>query len=146
MNYEDTWSWPDIPVEEIDREEIATLFSFGHYDGPGTGLIRWKEQLWYVDRFELQSSRYWVIALTPEQQDYAFRYGQAWADHFSSGMSWNPNGSRAPEKEGRYALRPTPNLLTYSDEGRQAFDSLFPTSPEPDKGAEVAGYFDGWRL
>lgn len=146
MNFEDTWAWPDIPVDEIDREEIATLYSFGHYDGPGTGLIRWKGELWYVDRFEIRDSRYWVIRLTPEQQKYALDYGRAWADHFHSGMSWNPDGSRAPEKDGKYALRPTPNYLTYTDEGRAAFDALYRKRPVPDNDAEVVGYFNGWRL
>lgn len=146
MNYKDTWTWPEIPVEEVDREDLATLYSFGHYDGPGTGLIRWEEQLWYVSRFELESSRYWIITLTPKEQEYALEYGKAWANHFHSGMSWNPNGARAPEKDGKYAIRPTPGHLTYTDEGHLAFQSLFPKRPEPGPDAEVVGSFTGWRL
>jgi hypothetical protein len=149
MNYEDTHAWPGIPVDEIPREEISTLYSFGHYDGPYTGLVRWKEQFWYVSRFEHRECKmdvsYWIITLTPEQQEYALAYGKAWAEHFHSGMSWNPEGSRAPERYGKYAIRPTPSYLTYTDEGRAAFDILFPKRPEPDENAEVVGYFDGWR-
>lgn len=145
MNYEDTQAWPNIPVEEIEREDLATLYSFGHYDGPGTGLVRWGGACWYVSRFELHDNRFWVIALTSEQQEYALRYGKAWAEHFHSGMTWSPEGSRAPRKDGQYALR-TPNHLTYSEDGRKAFASKFPHRPTPDEDAKVVGYFNGWRL
>jgi len=149
MNYEDTWSWPDIPVEPIDREEIATVYSFGHYDGPGTGLILWKGEYWYVTRFEgnPRDGRYWVIQLTPEQQQYAVKYGKTWREFFHPGMSWHADGSsRRGEPDGIYAIRPTPNYLTMTDEGREKFKELFPSRPEPDEDAKVVGYFDGWRM
>ena len=146
MNYEDTWSWPDIPVEEVLREELETAYSFGHYDGPGTGLILWEDEHWFVRRFAVHDSRYWIIRLTPEQQEYALRYGKTWAEFFHRGMSWNPDGSKPAQKDGIYAHRPTPNHLTMTDEGREAFDKLFPKRPEPDSTAEVVGWFEGWRM
>ena len=147
MIFEDTYDWPpDPPVGEIDRRELSTLFSFGHYDGVGTGLVRWKDQLWYASRFEIHESRYWLVELTAEQQAYALRYGETWAEFFHSGMSWTPEGSSAPKTEGRYAIRPHPNLLTYTDEGREAFKKIFPVRPEPSEDARVVGYFNGWRI
>jgi len=146
MNYKDTWSWPNIPVDEVDREDIETCYSFGHYDGPGTGLILWEDQHWYVTRFEYDDARYWIIQLTPEEQEYALQYGKTWADFFHQGMRWNPDGSHRKQKDGLYAHRPTPNHLTMTDEGRARFKELFPKRPEPSQTAEVVGWFKGWRI
>ena len=146
MNYEDTWSWPDIPVDEIDREEIETIYSFGHYDGPGTGLIYYNSEHYYVNRFEIRDDRYWIIRLTSEQQQYALDYGATWAMYFHTGMSWQPNGDKMPQNDGIYAHRPTPHYLTMTDEGKKCFNELFPKRPEPDSEAKVVGYFTGWKI
>lgn len=144
MHYEDTWSWPDIPVDEVDREDIKTLYSFGHYDGPGTGLVYYDGEYYYVDRFRIRDDRYWIIRLTLEQQVYALEYGKTWEEYFHTGMSWQPNGDKMPQKDGIYAHRPSPRYLTMTDEGKERFAVLFPKRPEPDKDAEVVGYFEVW--
>lgn len=145
MNYEDTWSWPDIPVDEIDREEISTIYSFGHYDGPASGLILWDDQYWFVDKFEYLGDRcFWIITLTPEQQKYALEYGKTWAHYFHSGMSWTPDGNRVPERDGIYSFR-EPGYLGVTEEGRKEFKKLYPKRPTPDADAKIVGYFVGWR-
>jgi len=144
MNYADTWAWPDIPVDAVDREEISTLYSFGHYDGPGTGLVLWRGEHWYVARFEIGDPRYWLIRLTPEQQQYAAWYGAEWARLFHSGMSWNADGSRAPEVDGIHVVR-RPGYRGM-DEAEYARFQAEHKVPSPSNDAEVVGYFYGWRL
>lgn len=147
MNFSDTWSWLDMPVDEISRSKIEIVFSFGHNDGPASGLVKWKDEHWYVTRLKHQDDRFWVIRLTPEQQEYALNYGRTWGEFFHDGMSWNANGTRPNDgKLGKYSrycgihARSIENL----SEGYVEFDKLFNRRPEPDKNAEVVGYFTGW--
>jgi hypothetical protein len=137
MQYDDINDWP--PYEDIPRRNIETVYSFGHYDGPATGLIKWRGMYWYAHRFETFDNRYWIIELTSEQRKYAKWYGQEWAYLFNSGMSWTPNGDHVPRKAGIYE----PNL----DEHRDVYKrwNREHESPKPDPEAEVVGYFIGWR-
>ena len=139
MNYEEARGWGEPPVPQVSREELETLYSYGHYDGPYTGLIRWKGAYWFACRFSYVDYRYWIVALTSEQQEHALRYGKAWAEAFHNGMSWNPDGTPFPPVAGKYGL--------FSDYGALArgFAETYGERPEPSPEAEVVGYFDGWR-
>lgn len=100
MNYRESKSWPESPVPYVDREDLATVYSFGNYDGVGIGLIKWQDCYWFAERWKVDSYSYWIIRLTQEQQDYACWYGKEWARLFHTGMSYNPNGSSVPRKNG----------------------------------------------
>ena len=147
MHYQDIWSWPEIPVEEIDRDEIEILYSFGHYDGPGTGLIKWKQEYYYVDRLKINDDRFWVIRLSEEQQEYALKYGEAWAEYFHTGMKWTPSGHRVEFKLGKYGFQnESKNYTGIHPAASQMFRSEYPSRPAPAKDAEVVGFFVGWQI
>lgn len=147
-----TWTWqhtqmewpPEPPVPYVPREQISTLYSFGHYDGPATGLIQWNGAFWYVERFEPRDDRFWIVQLTPAQQAAFYEYGKAWAAEFHSGMSWNPDGSRAPEHHGPGVIRDR-NITSLRPGAHAAFRAKYPDVPRPDDDAPVVGYFVGWR-
>ncbi len=140
MIYKDTWLWPNILVDSVDREEIATLYSFSHYDGPATGLIQWRGEYWYADRFSLEDYRYWIIRLTPVQQQYALNHGLEHSRAWGNSTTYNANGSRLPPMPGMYSKVPA--------EVDQALWSTYLAehkSPTPSEDAEVVGYFCHWR-
>lgn len=146
MNYEDTWSWPDIPVEEIDREEIETVFSFGHYDGPGSGLIKWDTEYYYFSRFEIRDDRYWIIELTEAEQKYAYWFGMEWARLFHNGCSYTPDGKKIlPSKEGIFGFQNQYGSIELNQEEYSNFSKNH-KHPEPNKNAKVVDYFTGWYL
>lgn len=147
MNLEDTWSWPDIPVDEVSREELETLFSFGHYDGPATGLIKWENQYWWAERFNGRNDdKYWIIELTKEEQELMFFYGSEWARLFHSGMRWKPDGTRwnVEAEIGIYGFKDK-TYTGYDQEKYKEFNDKY-KRPQPKKEAKVIGYFTGWRL
>lgn len=147
MNYEDTISWPDIPVEEVDREELETIYSFGHYDGPGTGLIKWKEEYYWADRFEIGSDRYWIIKISSDHAQRLLKWGQDWAHFFSSAMSWNPNGTRKPDQPGIYCTNlPFKGTQAEYERRRKFYQEWHQANPleTPPMDAKVVGYFRGW--
>lgn len=143
MNYREALRWPpQPPVPYIDRDDLETVYSFGHYDGVGSGLIQWLDCYWFVERWSISSDSYWIVRLTPEQQAYACWYGEEWARLFHSGMSWTPDGNRVPQKDGIHAIR-TGNLLTLEEPAYGEFHKKY-LRPKPDDNAEVIGYFDHW--
>lgn len=150
MNYEDARRWPTIPVDQVAREEVETLYSFGHYDGVGTGLIRWQGKLWWAERFATMDDRYWIIALDGPHARRLLARGREWANLFHSGMSWMPDGQRAPEADGPYCT----NLpFKYGDEDEYQHRHAFYVEwhkanklEEPPKTAPVFGYFEDWRM
>lgn len=147
--YKSTRSWPEAPVPLVLREEVATLYSFGHDDGPRTGLVRWKEELYYASDFCLSEDGlrcYWLVRLTSEQQAYALSYGETWRAFFTGAMSWTPDGERVETEPGPYAVEELRGCFSHTQEGRDKFSALFPKRPEPDESAEVCGYFMGWTL
>lgn len=140
--------WPEISVPLVPREEIATLYSFGHYDGPKTGLVRWKDELYYVFDFciaEHDDRHYWLVRLTSAQQEYAVRYGATWQAFFTSAMAWTPEGVRQETPLGLYAVLKDKHI-EHTAEGRARFEELFRERPEPEADAEICGYFIGWTL
>jgi len=149
MNYEDSWAWPDIPVEPVDRDEIETLYSLGHYDGVGTGLIRWEGRIWWADRFEIRDRRYWIIEITPEHAERLLKRSREWESLFSSAMSWTPDGLRVPDFEGPYCTNlPFKGGSEEEYQRRRKFYQEWNREnslESPPKDAKVVGYFEGWR-
>ncbi len=147
MRYKDTWD-----IDEVSRKDIETLYSIGHSDGVGTGLVRYEGRILFAERVcnlfdgvPNHKGYYWLIGLTQEQQDYAIKYCEAWAQHFHSGMTWNPDGTRPPETIGNYGYKSGGNTRI-QPHGHEVFRSRYPSVPAPLEDAEVVGYFRGWRL
>lgn len=142
MTYEETFAWPCLPVKQVDREEVATLYSFGHHDGPATGLIWWNGEYWYVDRFEFEGQCFWIVRLTEEQQKYALWYGTECGRQYSTSCTYNANGERVHRVLGPHAIQN--GNVTRMD---STYDEFIKTNktPCPSLDAEVVGYFKGWR-
>ena len=146
LTYAKTRDWPEIPVPVIPRHEVETVYSFGHYDGPRSGLVKWRDAYWYVKDFSVSDygeRYYWIITLTPKEQEYALRYGAAWAEFFSSSMSWRPDGHRMPLVHGKYA-EVIGKVEKHTKEGRDLFNNEFPARPAPSEDADVVGYIESW--
>lgn len=145
MIYKDTWNWPEIPVECADREDIETIYSFGHYDGPKTGLVSWKSKFYYVDRFggDNSDNNYWLIELSDLEAEYCKLYGSEWARLFGSQMSWNPDGESGPFISGIHTITQT-SYIGYDQAKYNEFRTTHPV-PKPSENAKVAAYFIGWR-
>jgi hypothetical protein len=144
MKFEDTLAWPPIPVPRIPRAEVETLYSLGHYDGPMTGLARWKGRLCYLSGFEYCGTRcYWVIALTDEQATALLQRAERWAERYGLNMSWTPDGQAKPYARGNAINVWGPD--TFDNPWRKRFESEVP--PQPDlSGADVLGYISGWSM
>lgn len=136
-------NWPELGLEEIDRDELDTIYSFENHDGPACGLIRWKGQHWYFDRSPDTHDFYFVVELTPDEQEYALHYGAEWARLFHNGMSWNPDGSQPEQVLGVYGRREK-NLTTMDDEAYKKFHQDN-KRPEPGLDARVVACFYGWH-
>jgi hypothetical protein len=149
MNYEDIFDEPcsgsEPSIKLVPREDIETMYSFGHYDGPASGLAKWENEFWYIRRFGHDDYRYWLIKLTKEEQEYAAWYGAEWKRLFSSAMSWNPDGTKAPEELGVFSIsKHEGRMITYDSSEYQNFSTAY-KKPEPHIHAEVCGYFTSWK-
>lgn len=148
MNFAGLRDWGEPPVPCVPRSDVDTLYSIGHYDGPATAIVRWSGEIWYAERFDFRSigirdRRYWLVRLTPKEQNYALRYCETWAAFFHSGHSWTATGQRVAPVLGRYGYKDG-NYTGIQPEGRDEFDRLFPCAPAPSGAADVCGYFETW--
>ena len=144
MNYKDIWHWPEIPVDMIPREDIQTLYSFGHYDGPGTGLISWNNKIYYASRFYVYDSKYWIIELDEEEAIYAKWFGEEWSRLFHNNMTWNSDGTHKEFVPGIFSIVEG-NRFGYDHEKHFEFMQKYEV-PSPKPEAKVVGWFDGWEL
>lgn len=147
MTYEDALDWPDLPIEDVDREEIETLYSFGHYDGVGIGLIKWKERYYWAERFEIGSDRYWIVEITEDHAQRLLKHGEEWAKLFSSAMSWYSDGTKKPYVPGLYCSdRPFYGTDKEYAQRSKYYQDWHQANPleYPSMDAKVVGYFRMW--
>ena len=58
-------------LECIDREEITTLYSVGHYDGPMTGVAEWKGKRYYCKCDDInQMDRTFLLIEIGEKEEH----------------------------------------------------------------------------
>lgn len=141
FTYQEARNFPQIPVPEIERSEIETLYSFSHYDGPCTGLVRWKNRVYFVDNSSFSSSQdrmYWLVDLSDEQANNLLNLAEMYVRYFGNSMLWNPDGTRN-------TMRQCPAM---SPEERKSFILLIDSHRhllDLPKDSKVLGYFLGWQ-
>jgi hypothetical protein len=140
----DAEAWPPAPpVPEVERGEIATLYSLGHYDGPATGLVRWRSRIWYVRRMDRDERprRFWLVEIPQADAAALMAWSEARVLAYGPGMAWNPDGSRRGDADGSLGSHTAPEFQAKADAWRKA-------NPVPDldlSGAAVVGWFCSWR-
>lgn len=118
----------DLPGPCIPREDIETLYSLGHYDGPGSGLVRWKGDIYLAhcfDMFASQGRAFYLFKLPPERIEAIL----TWCKTSVGSVAWSPDGKR----------------LDRSFSERVARKDFSPPDREPPEGAPTLGYFIHWR-
>lgn len=127
MNYKDIKDWPIVPVEEIERDDIETLYSFGSYDGPYTGLIKWNGKFYWASRFSIDDYRYWVIELDQDHGQRLFEDSRN-----SDAIAYKRNGKPA------FTGTPLEHKKLESFKKTSSFE-------KPADDAKVVGYFLWWQ-
>lgn len=130
----------DLPGPCIPREDIETLYSLGHYDGPGSGLVRWKGDIYLADCFDMfahQGRAFYLFKLPQERIEALLTWCRGYMANRSiehGGIAYDPDGKR---------LQILPQV------NRAAADAWRAANPCPDReppdGAPTLGYFVHWR-
>jgi hypothetical protein len=142
FTYRQARSWPRIPVPEVEREEIETMYSLTHWDGPWSGLVRWRERVYFVEAFEQGGDRnFWLVELPEEEAAALVRRAELWAERFSSSMTWNANGTRVPFRDGNARQV----WGDHPDHWHRFFEKEAGPLSIPEE-APVIGYFREWSL
>lgn len=147
MKYNDVVSsFP--PVDEFARSEIETLYSFGHYDGVGIGLVRFRGKLCWAERWDTETHLYWLVELKEDHGERLLKRGEEWRRLFSSGMSWAPNGEKLPYVPGEHCTTEQ-GLSEEERTRREAFYRQWHAEHPlevPPLDAQVIGFFRDWAL
>lgn len=141
FSYQEAKLFPHIPVSEIERSEIETLYSFSHYDGPCTGLVRWKNRVYFVENISHSgpySNAYWLVELTAKHADLLLELAELYFQYFGNVILWNQDGTRNTTRE----------CPTISLEEREAIKNLIDSQRhlfDIPKSSKILGYFLEWQ-
>jgi len=126
---------------EIAREQIETLWSLGHYDGPMTGLVKYKDKTCLATcPFHLNHRPriFLMVEISEEKRKSLI----SWLEKrykVAGNMKYNPDGTR-DNLEISHMTRAFQRAI---DLFRK--DNPFPSwGPEDD--ADIVGWFRGWKL
>lgn len=127
----------------VDRKEIETIWSLGHYDGPAVGIVRWKKdgRLYLADcqnlhnRYE-NKRRFWMIDIGDESIAKLVAWSEERAKHYGNACAWTAHGQRNPA------------VTIRGDFDNLKSEAWQRNNPQPRVDwyeLPVVGYFDGWR-
>jgi hypothetical protein len=130
----------------ISREDIVTVWSLGHYDGPGSGLVKYKDK-WYLALCEdmmVDERIFWLVDPGEERMKELLTWAE---DRFAAygNCRWTPDGKDdCDENRGTLGKYGSPGY----DERRTEWESthkhpMAPRDAEPND--IVVGYFCNWR-
>lgn len=147
-------SWKDVQhhydhdtvAPYIPREEIVTVWSLGHYDGPGSGLVMHKDK-WYLalcEDMQAHERIFWLVDPGVERMAELLRWAEARFAAYGN-CRWTPDGHDSPDpNHGTLGKYDSPGY----DDRRAKWDAAH-KHPMCLRSAEeedvVIGHFCGWR-
>ncbi len=128
-------------LEYIPRDEIETIYSLTHYDGPRTGLVKWNDKHYFtIVLDEVYPRRYYLIDTPQEYVECILKWCHEWIKYMNSAIVWKSDGTHPLIDNSHRPLRDSLEAVKWrKDNKNPAYFLDF-------NDCDVVGYFIGWHI